>query len=124
MEAMAERPRTAGWPLLRVTPSSANQELKALPPPAVTAAENWPSSLRSSSTPGESGGTCSGVYVKAGLAGLAGASMAGLVAGLTVVGGGMFWARRVAGAARVARQRKRAAVSRLIRRIVRLERRD
>ena len=33
---MAERPRTAGWPLLSVTPSSANQELKALPPPSVT----------------------------------------------------------------------------------------
>ena len=36
MEVMAERPRTAGWPLLRVTPSSANQVAKALPPPSVT----------------------------------------------------------------------------------------
>ena len=61
MEAMAERPRTAGWPLLRVTPSSANQELKALPPPSVTAWENWPSSLSSSSTPGGRLGIFSGV---------------------------------------------------------------
>ena len=61
MAAMAEWPRTAGWPLLRVTPSSANQELKTWPPPAVTAAEKSPSSLRSWSTPGERLGVCRGV---------------------------------------------------------------
>jgi hypothetical protein len=65
-----------------------------------------------------------GVKVKAGLAGFAGGLMAGLVVGFTVVGGGMFWARAVAGTARVARQMKRAAASRLMRRIVRLRRLD
>src|SRR5271170_3592771 len=65
---MALWPKTAGRPLLRVTASSANQEEKALPPPAATAWAKRPSSSMRRRTPGLSCGWDRGFDAAAGWA--------------------------------------------------------
>src|SRR5271163_3840814 len=53
-------PMTAACLLLRVMASSANQEAKALPPPAAVSAANLASRLKRKAVPGESVGSVSG----------------------------------------------------------------
>src|SRR5580658_6957384 len=80
---MATRPIRGAWPLLRATPSSANQSAKAAPPRARTSLENLASRSKSRTLPG---------LTVVSLKGL------GAVEGARVEGSGSWAKRDVAGA--------------------------